>query len=41
MEFHAQTQHGMQVVAVTKVEGDMITVDGNHPLAGKNLHFDV
>lgn len=41
MEFHAQTQHGQQIVAVTKVEGDTITVDGNHPLAGVALNFDI
>lgn len=41
MEFHAQTQNGMQVVSVSKVDGDNITVDGNHPLAGQDLHFDV
>jgi FKBP-type peptidyl-prolyl cis-trans isomerase SlyD len=31
----------MQVVTVAAVEGDEVTVDGNHPLAGQNLHFDV
>lgn len=41
MEFQAETQHGMQVIAVTHVEDDTVTVDGNHPLAGQNLHFDV
>ena len=41
MQFHAQTDHGMQVITVTAVESDLITVDGNHPLAGQNLHFDV
>ena len=41
MEFHAQTQNGMQVIEVKKVDGDTITVDGNHPLAGQTLHFDV
>jgi FKBP-type peptidyl-prolyl cis-trans isomerase SlyD len=41
MQFHAQTQHGQQVVTVTKVDGDNITVDGNHPLAGQNLNFDI
>jgi len=41
MEFHAETQHGRQVVAVTKVEDETVTVDGNHPLAGQDLHFDV
>lgn len=41
MEFHAETEHGLQVVTVTKVDGDQITIDGNHPLAGVNLNFDV
>jgi len=41
MEFHAETPQGMQVVEVVDVEGDDITIDGNHPLAGQNLHFDV
>ena len=41
MQFHAQTDYGMQVVTVAAVEGDEITVDGNHPLAGQNLNFDV
>ncbi|WP_239987117.1 peptidylprolyl isomerase [Agitococcus lubricus] len=41
MQFHAQTDYGMQVVTIAAVEGDEITVDGNHPLAGQTLHFDV
>ena len=41
MQFHAQTDHGIEVVTVTAVEGDQVTIDGNHPLAGQNLHFDV
>ena len=41
MQFHAQTDYGMQVITVAKVEGDNVTVDGNHPLAGQNLNFDV
>lgn len=41
MEFHAETEHGLQVVTVTKVEGDNVTIDGNHPLAGVDLTFDV
>jgi FKBP-type peptidyl-prolyl cis-trans isomerase SlyD len=28
-------------VTVTRIAGDMVTLDGNHPLAGQNLHFDV
>lgn len=41
MEFHAETEHGLQVVTVTKVDGDQVTIDGNHPLAGIDLNFDV
>jgi FKBP-type peptidyl-prolyl cis-trans isomerase SlyD len=42
MQFHAQGPEGHTlVVTVVKVEDDSITVDGNHPLAGVRLNFDV
>ena len=41
MEFHAETEHGLQVVTVTNLVGDTVTIDGNHPLAGVDLTFDV
>ena len=42
MQFHAQSPGGHQrVVTVTHIKGDMVTVDGNHPLAGEVLHFEV
>ena len=41
MQFHAQTDHGVEVVTVTALEGDEVTIDGNHPLAGKTLNFEV
>jgi len=42
MQFHTQSPDGqMLVVMVAKVEDDMVTVDGNHPLAGVQLNFDV
>jgi FKBP-type peptidyl-prolyl cis-trans isomerase SlyD len=41
MRLHAQTDHGPKPVTVTQITGDMVTLDGNHPLAGKNLNFDV
>lgn len=41
-QFHAQSEHGHPVtVTVVAVDADGVTVDGNHPLAGKQLHFDV
>ncbi|MFA5419386.1 MAG: peptidylprolyl isomerase [Bacteroidales bacterium] len=41
MQFQSQMDHGMQHLTITKIEGDKITMDGNHPLAGQTLHFDV
>ncbi|NWF37663.1 peptidylprolyl isomerase [Mariprofundus sp. NF] len=41
MQFQAQTSEGVQVVRIAGVDGDKVTVDGNHPLAGERLHFDV
>tara|TARA_R110002074_G_C12212860_1_gene636463 strand:+ start:229 stop:699 length:471 start_codon:yes stop_codon:yes gene_type:complete len=42
MSFEAQGPNGeVQRVVIAKVEGDQVTVDGNHPLAGVTLNFDV
>ena len=42
MAFQAQTQEGaMQHIIIKKVEGDQVTIDANHPLAGKLLNFDI
>lgn len=41
MQFQAQTDDGMQVVTVKEVTEESIFVDGNHPLAGQDLNFDV
>ena len=41
MQFQTQTEHGMKIIIVTEVSDDEVTVDANHPLAGKTLHFDV
>jgi FKBP-type peptidyl-prolyl cis-trans isomerase SlyD len=36
-----QTSSGPHVFVVKSVKGDYAQVDGNHPLAGQTLHFDV
>lgn len=42
MMFEAKTQDGAaQRIMVKKVEGDEVTIDANHPLAGVPLTFDV
>ena len=42
MQFHAQAPDGQQLmVKVIGLEGDNVVVDGNHPLAGVQLNFDV
>ena len=41
MAFHAQSSQGPMRVVVTAVTDDTVTVDGNHPLAGEPLTFDV
>jgi FKBP-type peptidyl-prolyl cis-trans isomerase SlyD len=41
MRYRIQTEEGYQVALVTAVRGDYATIDANHPLAGKTLHFDV
>jgi FKBP-type peptidyl-prolyl cis-trans isomerase SlyD len=41
MQFQAQAGEGTQVVTITEVGADTVTVDGNHPLAGVELNFAV
>lgn len=41
MQFHADVSSGTGVVTVVNIEDDDITIDGNHPLAGLALTFDV
>jgi FKBP-type peptidyl-prolyl cis-trans isomerase SlyD len=41
-EFEAQNAKGESIMlTVTRIEGDKITVDANHPLAGQNISFEV
>lgn len=41
MEFQARSDEGEQMYTVVSIEGDEVTIDGNHPLAGETLHFQV
>ena len=41
MQFHADVSHGTGVVTIISLDEKDVTVDGNHPLAGQALTFDV
>ena len=40
-QFQVPHDDGVGVVTVIGIEGDQVTLDGNHPLAGETLHFDL
>ena len=29
------------IVTIVEIDDDVVTIDGNHPMAGLNLNFDV
>lgn len=41
MQFQVQHEQGDQIITITEIDGDKVTVDGNHPLAGETLNFEV
>ena len=41
MQFQAEVSNGPGIITVVQIDGDEITIDGNHPLAGEALTFDV
>ncbi|MSP28068.1 MAG: peptidylprolyl isomerase [Methylococcales bacterium] len=41
MQFQADVSEGPGAVTIIKIDGDNVTIDGNHPLAGQALTFDV
>jgi FKBP-type peptidyl-prolyl cis-trans isomerase SlyD len=41
MQVQVDTNNGMAVALVTKIEGEDVTLDLNHPLAGMDLIFDI
>ncbi|MCC4797577.1 peptidylprolyl isomerase [Enterovibrio norvegicus] len=40
MVFNAQGPQGNIQVTIVEIEGEDVTIDGNHPLAGLVLHFE-
>ncbi|MGB5164529.1 MAG: peptidylprolyl isomerase [Woeseiaceae bacterium] len=42
MQLQSQSPDGqVMMLAITEVADDTVTVDGNHPLAGQTLNFDI
>lgn len=41
MRFNAESAQGPLVVKVTSIDGDQVTIDANHELAGQPLNFAV
>lgn len=41
MQVQLETEHGPAVAVISKVDGNDVTLDLNHPLADMTLHFDV
>ncbi|MGB0369412.1 MAG: FKBP-type peptidyl-prolyl cis-trans isomerase [Flavobacteriales bacterium] len=41
MQVRVETNEGVSIADVAKIEGEEVTLDLNHPLAGETLHFDV
>lgn len=41
MQFQMETEEGWAVVTVAALDDKEVTIDGNHPLAGMDLQFEV
>jgi FKBP-type peptidyl-prolyl cis-trans isomerase SlyD len=39
--YPVETEEGTRIVLVIALRGDYATVDGNHPLVGMTLHFEI
>ncbi|MGJ8564569.1 MAG: FKBP-type peptidyl-prolyl cis-trans isomerase [Alphaproteobacteria bacterium] len=40
-QFKINEEPGAPVFKVVKIEGENVHIDGNHPMAGKDLYFDI
>lgn len=41
MQFQVQSDDGIHVLTISEIRDETVIVDGNHPLAGETLNFDV
>ena len=41
MRFQSKSEEGTEIFTVAKIEDEHVTIDGNHPLAGEALTFDI
>lgn len=41
MQFQAKFPSGERVATIREIDGDEVTIDGNHPLAGETLSFEI
>ena len=41
MQFQADSPEGTMILTILEITDKEVKVDGNHPLAGKELHFEV
>ncbi len=41
MQVQLDTEHGPAIALISKIDGNDVTLDLNHPLADMTLHFDV
>jgi len=41
MQFGTQTPNGPAAIVIKSIDADSVTVDGNHPLAGETLYFEI
>jgi FKBP-type peptidyl-prolyl cis-trans isomerase SlyD len=41
MQFQTDSENGTLVITIKEINGNEVLVDGNHPMAGEELHFDV
>jgi FKBP-type peptidyl-prolyl cis-trans isomerase SlyD len=41
LRFQGEVAGGIRMFTIQKIEGESVTIDANHELAGKTLHFEV